>query len=759
MKKIVYSGLMVAVLMAGLFVFPHPRPGVSAQAALDLYATIHAGGITVSIDSSDDPQHNLTAIPWYRSSGETAYREGFPLTRTSDTQLTGSLFWLNPGTTYEVQVRFSDPDGGALNNTSLSGSLTTRAEPGIPTPKTSYVVSPNGSGSTCSSVIPCSLTEALNQAQPGEAVLLRAGSYYQGEIDLPRSGTADAPIIIRSYGDETAILDGSDPGSFSWTAVGGGIYRTTVQAANPHLVVSDGQRLLPYQSYADLQNLIWDVSGFYADGTTLYVHLKNNASPASTQMFITRFNHAFMIERDHIIFDHLTFKHYGLGNYAKALYFYDASHNLVTDCTFHINDLSIGVKYESSENVFQNNTFSDTLYAWPWDAFYAGISLSGGGIRFYSPTSGRGNIIRGNTFHDYFDGFGACPETAGTQTNETDVYDNLVYRVGDDGMETDGTCANVRIWNNTFHDVLVGISLAPVYDGPVYAVRNLIYNTGLGNNNYSGTPFKFNSGYDPSGTMYLFHNTADAAQPFNNGLYVKAPGSWDLIYARNNIWSGTEYAINNYNETEPIDLDYDNLYTTRTDEFVYWGNESNRHMRDLLTFQTLTGQEMHGLNEVSGFFDAGNGDYTLTETSPLINQGLHIPGINDGYLGSAPDIGAFEYEGYGVKTSVSPGVLQLEPGESGTVNLSFTALGGYDEMVLLSVSSPDPALSTSLSKDHITAPDTAELFITDSHSLPLGSFGLWFSVPLTVSGPDFEETINIPVLVGGEQIYLPLIAR
>ena len=151
-----------------------------------------------------------------------------------------------------------------------------------------------------------------------------------------------------------------------------------------------------------------------------------------------------------------------------------------------------------------------------------------GGIRFYGPTDGRGNIIRDNTFHDYFDGFGACPEFSSAVTNETDVYENLVYHAGDDGMETDGQCSNVRIWNNTFHDVLVGISLAPVYTGPVYAIRNLIYNTGAGNSDYPGSPFKFNSGYDQSGPMYLFHNTADAALPGSSGLDIKSPGIVDF---------------------------------------------------------------------------------------------------------------------------------------------------------------------------------------------------------------------------------------
>jgi hypothetical protein len=69
----------------------------------------------------------------------------------------------------------------------------------------------------------------------------------------------------------------------------------------------------------------------------------------------------------------------------------------------------------------------------------------------------------------------------------------------------------------------VGISFAPIYEGPIYALRNVIYRTGVGNNDYSGMPFKFNSGYDQSGPMYLFHNTADAALPDNDGFDINSP--------------------------------------------------------------------------------------------------------------------------------------------------------------------------------------------------------------------------------------------
>jgi hypothetical protein len=178
----------------------------------------------------------------------------------------------------------------------------------------------------------------------------------------------------------------------------------------------------------------------------------------------------------------------------------------------------------------------------------------------------------------------------------------------------------------------------------VYAIRNLVYRTGVGNNDYTGSPFKFNSGYAASGPMYLFHNTADAALPGNNGLYVKAPGSWSLIYARNNIWAGTAYAVENYNTSQPTDLDYDNLWNNNTGDLVRWNNV---RYGTLAAFTTGTGQETHGLSVAPGFANSTGGDYTLDSASSLIDAGGVIPGINDNYTGVAPDIGAFEYPGHG----------------------------------------------------------------------------------------------------------------
>jgi hypothetical protein len=313
----------------------------------------------------------------------------------------------------------------------------------------------------------------------------------------------------------------------------------------------------------------------------------------------------------------------------------------------------------------------------------------------------------------------------------------------------------VRIWGNTFHDVLMGISLAPVYDGPVYALRNLIYRTGVGNNDYSGSPFKFNSGYGLSGPMYLFHNTADAALPNNNGLYVKAPGTWSLIYARNNVWAGTAYALENYNTGQPIDLDYDDLWTGSGGDLVRWDGE---RYATLAAFTAATGQETHGLSVEPGFADAANGDYTLSPTSNLMDAGVVIPGINDDYAGATPDIGAFEYRGYGFTLSADPSGQAVEPGGSATYTLEVGSSGGFAQAVTLTATSSSPGLILGLTPTVIAPPGQATLTVTDTHTGELIP-GLWYAISITATGGGDTQSVRVGLLVGGMRLYLPLILK
>jgi hypothetical protein len=720
---------------------------------------MEAMGVIVTLNTSDDPNGDATANLEYRPVGSGAYQSGFPLTRVSPTHFVGSLFWLDTGTSYEVRVTFSDPDGDPIHGSVIDGSASTRAEINIPAASHSYFVSSSGSGSTCSLGAPCSLAEGLSQVQPGQEIVLRGGTYYQGEFGMPRSGTSGAPIVIRGYAGETAILDGADPATFTWVHQGNGVYHTTVNAGDPHVVLANGQRLFPYDDLADLQTLSrGNMPGFYADSTSLYVHLTGDANPNVVEMQVSRFNHAFYVEQDFIYFLDLTFRYFGQASYAKAIYLNNANDNLVQDCTFASNDLGIGIKRGSHRNVIQDSEFYDTIFNWPWADIKDVGSMEDGGIRFYDPADGRGNIFRRNTFHDDFDGFGVCPNSTAALTNETDVYDNLIYNMGDDGVETDGWCSNVRLWGNTFHDVLMGISLAPVYEGPVYAIRNLIYRTGVGNNSYSGSPFKFNSGYDQSGPMYLFHNTSDAALPGNNGIYIKAPGTWEMIYARNNIWSGTEYALNNYNETQPIDFDYDDLYTTNPDEFVYWGDGPDRHIHDLPTFQALTGQALNGFNLEPGFVNPAGADYTLDAASDLIDSGLLIPGINHNFVGTAPDIGAFEYQGSGFTLEITPSTQAIQPEETATYALDLQPVGGFSGTVTLSIPVPPPSMTLTLDPESVDLPGQATLTVTDTHSGPLHP-GLWYSFTITGTAGEIGQEAKVHLLVGGSRLYLPLVLK
>ena len=637
MKSLFVHLILLLTTSCGLFSYSSTTQNIT----MELYGNFHTMGITISIADTDDPDQNAVATVEYRQ-GVDPYRTGFPLTRTGPTRFVGSLFWLDPGKPTSVRVTFQDPDGDPLNGAVLEATSSTRAEIIVPRPQNQLIVSPAGSGAACSLAAPCALLMGISRAQPGDAVLLRGGVYYRGEILLFRPGKPDAPIIIRSYPGEEAVLDGADPTPRTWTALGGGVYYSDIELSDTKLVAVNGLRLYPYADLAALQDLSWQIPGFYMDGQRLYIHLEGDADPNGASIVISRYNRGFNVKTDYIYFLDLTFRHFGQENESRALYFNAASHNLVQGSTFFLNNGGITIQGVSQRNVVQDNDFSDTLFRWSWDALKEIRFLERGGVYFGNPPGGRGNIIRRNAFHDYFDGLDVCSGEPAEHSDEIDVYDNLMYLIGDDGLQVDGWCSNVRIWNNRFHDVLVGISFAPTVGGPAYAIRNLIYRYGVGNNDHDGRSFKFNSNSgDRSGAVYLLHNTADAATPNPHGFKISSGSSdgWQLIYARNNIWVSKGVALRNDNIDLPVDLDYNNLWSRDGRELVRW---NDIEYVSLPAFRAATGQEPHGFNLSPGFVDVQLDDYRLDPTSSMIDAGVLIPGINDIHFGAAPDLGAIE---------------------------------------------------------------------------------------------------------------------
>lgn len=123
---------------------------------------------------------------------------------------------------------------------------------------------------------------AISRLVPGDTLYFRAGRYYHWNLAATVSGTAGAPIVIRSYPGEVAIIDPTQPafrtpGNNEWQAVdaGLGLY-TTRNSVYEWVVLSwvagipgyenERLRLTPYPSHALLvaPGEAYDSTAFYA---------------------------------------------------------------------------------------------------------------------------------------------------------------------------------------------------------------------------------------------------------------------------------------------------------------------------------------------------------------------------------------------------------------------------------------------------------------------------------------------------------------
>ncbi len=635
MKNLLFKFLFIVIVI-------NARYPLFSQ-TIELYGNYHTMGIIVNLNENDDPENDAVMTIKYRVVDST-FKEGFPATRTNNTQFVGSLFWLKPNTNYEVIATIQDSTSPSLDGTILQASSKTRENPKRFNAKKSYYVSPNGNDTSYTKSSPGSIEEAVKLVKAGEEIVLLGGIYHTGKLVFAYQGSEESPITIRSAQGERAIFDGADTVKHTWKNEGQGIFSTELDYENTRLIIADNRRLYQYKSMNDLNNLIWELDGFFVEGKKVYVKIQGK-NPADLKMIISDKHNAFTVwDKDYFHFRNLTFRNYGQGDWAKAIYFYSSSHNVVDSCLFAMNNLGVGIKYSSDQITVQNCEFYDDTDMWDWNAMKASI-VESTLISFYDPVLGRGHVIRNNVFHDCQDGMSPGSFYKNELTTELDIYDNIIYNAGDDGISVDGWASNVRVWNNTIYDVLVGISFAPINKGPAYAIRNLIYNTGYGNSIYRGMSFKFNSGYAKSGKMYLFHNTSDAMMEGVDGFECKIPGDWEQIYTRNNAFTGNRYAISYLvgSGNRPLDMDYDNLFTTAEDEFAYFYDNQSHHYTTFNDFQTATGLEPNGIASNPTFKSSSDGDYSLSKDSPLIDKGVLIPGINDDFYGKNPDIGAYEY--------------------------------------------------------------------------------------------------------------------
>jgi hypothetical protein len=464
-------------------------------------------------------------------------------------------------------------------------------------------------------------------------VRVRAGVYHQ-TFDAPRSGTAAAPIHLIADGPGV-VLDGSDPaylGRTDWRSDGGGIWSLPFTGATRLVVVDSTMRLYRQSSLASLQsNANGMTQGWTISGGRLYVKPEGGLDPNGHDVHVARHDMAAYIDVSYLRVVGFEVRYYGTTTAAAGLTLRGATAcELIGNSIHSIGGKGIYLRVMASDNLVEWNVCRDPrISGWPWDAT-KGHEEELQGI---SNRAGRGNVIRYNTVRGTFDGI----DSGGDNSNEnvaadTDIHDNRVISVGDDALETEEFAGiNMRVYRNWVEDFLNGMSISPNYVGPTYVLYNTFHNSRKGG-------FKFS--LDTVGETFIYHNTfAGPRSPYGP---VYPVGRWFNKHFRNNIMVGRgQPAIgDDAGESQTgNDFDGDLLHAISYGSLVVWKGVS---YATIAAFRSATGFEVNGRSGDPLFANAAAGNYALLAGSPALDAAIRLPGINDAFFGTGPDMGAWE---------------------------------------------------------------------------------------------------------------------
>jgi hypothetical protein len=254
-----------------------------------------------------------------------------------------------------------------------------------------------------------------------------------------------------------------------------------------------------------------------------------------------------------------------------------------------------------------------------------------------------------------------------------DFYNNDINNMEDNCMESDGGAYNIRIMRNRcFNHGHRALSVQPLFGGPVYFIRNIVYHAP------EGGAVKLTA---TSSGIVFYHNTLIA--PVKPML-----GAVSNVHFRNNLILGksetTEtFAIETY--TNYSSSDYNGFRPNEGAEFSFgWmsppfgilsryaaqqplspqerikaeaGSKEDRRFKTLREFSEATGQDRHSVlvdydvfqkvtppdpNDPTILYKPADFDFELRPGSAAVDAGVRLPNVNDGFTGKAPDLGAYE---------------------------------------------------------------------------------------------------------------------
>lgn len=309
-----------------------------------------------------------------------------------------------------------------------------------------------------------------------------------------------------------------------------------------------------------------------------------------------------------------------------------------------------------ADNVILGRDDPHRLIGW-WDpGIYGAMPLhSYYGVKVY----GSGHVVCHNRVAWFHDGICVCTHgapSAGEKAVAIDFYNNDIHHVADDFIEADGGVHNIRILRNRgVNAAQTGVSGQPVFGGPAYYIRNVLYHIP------NGVAFKFK--VKPAG-LVVYHNTVISesrnaevysnAHFRNNLILGKGRRGWEVFVFPN----ATSYSTYDYNGYRPNPGGPPYLWFAPSGAApVYPERPEFQRFNSLEELARATGQEAHGVevdydvfaglappdpDKPHAIYDARDLDFRLRAGSKAVDAGVALPNINDDYAGQAPDLGALE---------------------------------------------------------------------------------------------------------------------
>ncbi len=301
---------------------------------------------------------------------------------------------------------------------------------------------------------------------------------------------------------------------------------------------------------------------------------------------------------------------------------------VISRCAFYNNHYSIYLQRGGSYwSIVDNTIVGDTHYL--TESFDGeGIELNGYSVESF------GHVVAHNRISNTADGIS-------NGTYNIDVYGNDIFDTSDDGFEGDPGGTNIRVWGNRIHNAAHnGISYQPQNGSPWYIIRNQLAG-------FMEAPFKFRT----TDRSVIVHNTI----VMWSTMFCCSDAHLLRSIVKNNLWvsvaGGRIWDFGSNVRDWRTDFNNDGFdWGTSASPFRYGGVLYS----SLAAFAAASGLETGGrqINRSSCFATLSvpgpapvpipPQDITLRAGCNAVDAGAILPNINDGFVGTAPDLGAFE---------------------------------------------------------------------------------------------------------------------